>query len=125
METINETIAKTQSFAFLWRLLDPSPEYANREESCRTLWNSLTLERQRLIYYTLREQKRLGECVNPNPYYAINNCVPVPTNWNGRPGINEKMKTEKMVIAKYKASYGTYTLQEARLFEMSEIKPLN
>ena len=37
------------------------------------------------------------------------------------------MKSEKMVSAKYKpsAKYGVYTLKEARLFEMTDIKPLN
>ena len=125
MEAINETIAKSQSFGYLWKLLSPRPEFLNVENSCRAYWNTLTLQRQRLIYYALREQKKAGIPFKDNPLYAVQDCVPVPTNWNGRPGINEKMKTEKMVIAKYKASYGTYTLQEAKLFEMSEIKPLN
>lgn len=125
MEAISETLAKSQSFGYLWKLLSPRPEFLDREESCRAYWNTLTLARQRQIYYTLREQKRRGEPIKENPRFAIEDCVPVPTNWNGRNGINEKMKTEKMVIAKYKASYGTYTLQEAQLFEMSEIKPLN
>ena len=35
------------------------------------------------------------------------------------------MKTEKIVIAKYGDTYGTYTAFEARLFEMTDIKPLN
>ena len=35
------------------------------------------------------------------------------------------IKKEKMVIAKYKGSYGTYTAFEARLFEMTDVKPLN
>jgi hypothetical protein len=37
------------------------------------------------------------------------------------------MKTTKMVIAKYKASskYGTYTLAEAKLYGMTDVKPLN
>ena len=129
METLSDTIAKRQSFSHLWKLLNPQGEYNNPQayNTAMVYWNTLTIQRQRQIYYTLREQKRRGEPIKENPRFAIEDCTPVPTNWNGRPGINEKMKTEKMVIAKYPGSsrYGTYTLQEARLFEMTDIKPLN
>ena len=110
----------------MWELLNPKPEFANRKEYCRAFWNALTMTRQRLLYYFIREQKRQGAEINPNPLFALQDCHPVPTNWNGKPGVNELMKRgEKMVIAKYCASYGTYTLREARLFGMTDIKPLN
>jgi len=35
------------------------------------------------------------------------------------------MKRERMVIAYYEGRYGTYTRQEAELFEMTNVKPLN
>ena len=114
------------SFDYVWELLAPSGQYESRKDACRALWNALTLQRQRLIYATLREQKRRGESIDENPYFAINNCHPVPTNWNGKPGVNDLIKSgEKMVIAKYCASYGTYTLREAQLFGMTDLRPLN
>lgn len=109
----------------MWELLSPSPCFENVKESFRNYWNSLTLARQRQIYYTLREQKKRGEYIKENPLFAIQDCNPQPTNWNGREGINRMMKTDKMVIARYRDSYGTYTLQEANIFEMTDVKALN
>lgn len=128
MDTIDTAIIKSQSFQHIWRLLNPSAVYSDRENACRNLWNALSLARQRQIYWAIREQKKRGEQVNPNPYFAIKDCVPLPTNWNGRPGINDMMKSgEKMVSARFKptAKYGIYTLFEAQLFEMEDITPLN
>lgn len=106
-------------------LVPIDPKYADRVAATRSLWNSLTLQRQRQIYYILREQKRRGEKIDENPYFAVNNCQPHPTNWNGKQGLNDLIKSTKMVIAKYQGSYGTYTAGEAKLFEMTDIKPLN
>lgn len=114
-----------ETFNAIWTLLSPSGEYVSRKDACRTLWGTLSLARQRQIYWYLREAIKRGDGIDENPYFAINNCTPQPTNWNGRQGINEMMKTEKMVIAKYNGSYGTYTAGVARLFEMTDIKPLN
>lgn len=126
MDTIDTAIIKSQSFQHIWRLLNPSAVYSDRENACRNLWNALSLARQRQIYWAIREQKKRGEQVNPNPYFAINDCVPLPTNWNGRSGINTMMKSDtRMVKAKFKAAYGIYTLFEAQLFEMEDITPLN
>lgn len=112
------------TFDHVWALVG-SPAYADRESACRNYWNTLTLATQRRIYYTLREQKRRGEYVKENPLFAIQDCHPKPTNWNGRDGINDLIKSTKMVIAKYQGSYGTYTAGEAKLFEMTDVKPLN
>ena len=109
----------------MWKLLSPSPAFSNCWASFRDYWNSLTLARQRQIYWCLREQKRRGEFIKENPLFAIQDCNPQPTNWNGRQGINDMMKKEKMVIAKHQGSYGTYSLGVALLFEMTDIKPLN
>lgn len=119
-------VMEKTSFDYMWELLNPAPEFSNTYNSCRAFWNALTLQRQRLLYYFIREQKRQGITLKPNPLFALQDCHPVPTNWNGKPGVNDLMKSgEKMVIAKYCASYGTYTLREAQLFGMTDIKPLN
>lgn len=109
----------------MWDLLAPSPEFKNCWPAFREYWHRQTLARQRQIYYTLREQKKRGEYIKSNPLFAIQDCNPQPTNWNGRQGINEMMKTAKMVIAKYNGSYGTYTAFEAWLFEMTDVKKAN
>lgn len=127
METINDVIEKRNSFQFVWQLLAPQGEYNNKElwTACRNYWNSLTLVRQRQIYYTLRWMKFRGERIKDNPLFAIQDCVPVPTNWNGNPGLNELMKTKPMVSAKYHDRYGIYYAIEAKIFEMTDVKPLN
>ena len=109
----------------MWNLLAPSPEYRNRWEAFRDYWHRQTLARQRRLYYYIREAKKTGKPINPNPLFAIQDCNPQPTNWNGREGINRMMKTDKMVIAKYNGSFGTYTALEAKLFEMTDVKALN
>ena len=59
------------------------------------------------------------------PYFIIKNCHPVPFNWNGQPGINTLVKENKLVIAKYNGSFGSYTRDEAALYEMTDLKPFN
>ena len=120
------------SFDHIWLLLNPQGEYKRRREACRRLWQDigekLGEDMQRDIWRTINQKKKQGFFVHPNPYFAINDCVPLPTNWNGRPGINDMMKSgEKMVSARFKptAKYGIYTLFEAQLFEMEDITPLN
>ena len=87
------------TFDCIWRLLSPSGEYVSRKDACRALWGALSVTKQRQIYWYLREAKKRGEQLDENPYFAINNCNPQPVNWNGRNGINDQMKTQKMVIA--------------------------
>ena len=109
----------------MWNLLSPSPSFNNCKESFLAYWRTLTLAKQHQIYYTLREQKKRGEPIKENPLFAIQDCTPVPTNWNGRPGVNNMIKNTKMVSAKYGEKYGVYTRDEAVIFEMKDVKPLN
>ena len=127
MESIDDTLKKRETYDFLLMdILYPiKPEFSSYIASARSYWNALTLARQRQIYYTLREQKRRGLPIKENPLFAIQDCTPVPTNYNGRPGLNEIMKTTKMVSAKYGEKYGVFTAQEAQIFELKEVKPLN
>ena len=129
METLDDTLSKRDSFRYVWALLNPQGKYRNRQiwERCIKYWNSLSLQRQRQIYYTLRKQLRRGEELDANPIFCIKDCVPLPENWNGRAGVNDMLKKCKMVSARWPdgGKYGVYTLQEARLFEMKDIKPLN
>ena len=114
------------SFDYVMELISPSPEFNNVMGTCRGYWNALTLMHQRRIYHTLMQQKKQGIPFKPNPLFVLQDCHPTPVNWNGKPGINDRFKEgTKMVSAKYDGSYGIYTRYEARLFEMTDIKPLN
>ena len=61
------------SFDYIWQLLSPKVEYANRKRACYNLWQTFSVEQQRTIYATIREKKKKGEFVDYNPYYAISN----------------------------------------------------
>ena len=127
METITNVLERRDSFDKLLRdILYPiKPEYADAIGSARSYWNSLSIEKQRQIYYTLRWQKIRKQPIKENPRFAIEDCHPAPFNWNGHPGLNEQMRNEKMVSAKYYDKYGIYYAIEADIFGMTDIKPLN
>ena len=105
-------------------LVDPEKKYGFDKPLIET-WNALTLEDQRKMYLYLLYRKWRGEGFYGTPYDIINNCHPYPTNWNGRPLINRLIKENKMVRAYYNGSYGIYTLDEARVWQMTDVKPLN
>lgn len=127
METLDNVLAKRNSFDILLdNVLKPiDPKYADSIGNARVYWNGLSLARQRQIYFTLLDMKKKGQYIKENPRFAIEDCTPVPENWNGREGVNMMMKTHFMVRAKYSQTYGVYRAFEAFLFQMTNIKPLN
>ena len=127
METISDVIAKTEHkslYAFMG-IVDPDHKIAWSRYLIET-WNRLSLEEQRRLYLYVLYKKWRGEEFYGTPYDIITNCHPYPTNWNGRTYVNTLMKSStKMVIALFNGSYGTYTLDEAKLWEMTIKQPLN
>ena len=126
METLDDVIQKKMSKSLLsfMILVDPEKKYGF-DKPLIEAWNALTLEDQRKMYLYLLYRKWRGEGFYGTPYDIINNCHPYPTNWNGRPLINRLIKETKMVRAYYNGSYGIYTLDEARVWQMTDVKPLN
>jgi len=126
METIDDVIQKKMSKS-LYKfkgLVDPGNKFGF-DTPLIEAWNGLSLDDQRKLYLYLLYRKWRGIDIYGEPYYIIMNCHPVPFNWNGVPGINTLMKQGKMVIAKYNGSYGSYTRDEAMVYNMTDIKPLN
>jgi len=126
METLDAVIQKKMSKSLLsfMILVDPGKKYGF-DKPLIEAWNALTLEDQRKMYLYLLYRKWRGEGFYSTPYDIITNCHPYPTNWNGRPLINRLIKENKMVRAYYNGSYGIYTLDEARVWQMTDVKPLN
>lgn len=126
METINDALTKrfAKSLVHLMKVIDPERHYSI-DETLGKKWDSLSLEDQRKLYLYLLYRKWRGEGFYGTPFEIINNCHPYPTNWNGRPLINRLIKDAKIVSAKFDGSYGCYTLDEARVWQMTDIKPLN
>ena len=112
------------SFDHMWDLLNPPQEFLNMRSKCETnLWNTLTIHMQHRVYRLIRDKKRLGEVINPNPWFAIVNARDAePTNYNGDARIDDLAKTTKMVVAWYKGLAGIYTLEEALALKLSIIR---
>ena len=126
METISDVIAKTEHkslYAFMG-VIDPEHKIAWSRYLIET-WNRLTLNEQRALYLYCLYRKWRGEGFFNTPQEIILLCNPYPTNWNGRQMLNRLMKETKMVRAKHTGNYGIFTLDEARVWQMTDIKPLN
>ena len=127
METLDDVIQKKMSKSLLSfkKLVDPEKKHGF-DTPLIEAWNALTLQEQRRLYLYCLYKKWRGEPFYGTPYDIITNCHPYPTNWNGRTYVNTLMKSStKMVIALFNGSYGTYTLDEAKLWEMTIKQPLN
>ena len=126
METLTEVVEKrfSDSLAAFLKLVDPERKFPIDLELSKA-WSRLSLSDQRKLYLYILYRKWRGLDVYGEPYYIIKNCHPVPFNWNGQQGINSLIKQNKMVIAKYNGSFGSYTRDEATLYQMTDVKPLN
>ena len=127
METIGDVIDKKlhKSLLCFMKLVDPERKYGF-DTALIEAWNRLTLEEQRRLYLYLLYRKWRGDKFYNSPYDIIANCHPYPTNWNGRPFINRLMKDgTRLVRAKHHGDLGTFTLDEARVWQMTDVKPLN
>ena len=124
IEKIDDVIAKKGSIEHLWKIIDPENKHPYKARL--DVWYRMSLTEQRKLYLYLLYRKWRGEPFYGTPYEIICNCHPYPTNWNGRPMINSLMKsTTRMVSACFNGSYGVYTLDEAKLWQMTNLKPLN
>ena len=121
-QSIGDAISSRGSIEAFWKLVDPENKYPYN--SAIEEWSRLSLTEQRKLYLYLLYRKWRGLDIYGEPYFVIKNCHPAPFNWNGQSGIDELIKSKRVVIARYKGAYGTYTYDEARLYEMTDIQPL-
>ena len=127
METIGDVIDKKlhKSLLCFMKLVDPERKYGF-DTALIEAWNRLTLEEQRRLYLYCLYKKWRGDKFYNSPYEIICGCKPYPTNWNGRPFINRLMKDgTRLVRAKHHGDLGTFTADEARVWQMTDVKPLN
>ena len=126
METVNDVLTKrfSGSLVHMMKVIDPNRQF-RIDETLGKAWDALPLVEQRRLYLYLLYRKWRGERFYGTPYEIVKNCHPYPTNWNGLAMINRLMKENQMVSARHNGEYGIYTLDEARVWEMSEVKPLN
>lgn len=121
METITEVVEKrmSNSLVVFKKLVDPERKYEIDLETSKA-WSRLSLTEQRRLYLYLLYRKWRGIDIYGEPYYIIKNCHPVPFNWNGSMMADGLLKQGKLIIAKYNGSFGTYTRDEAKLYNMTD-----
>ena len=106
------------TFDDIWRLLNPQGEFVRRVNACGRIWSGLAFHRRKHIYETIRGLKAQCKYVNPNPLFAIkDNDTAEPFNWNG----HALESGRQYVTAKYNGSWGTYTIEDVRDFNL-EVK---
>ena len=124
METIDDILEKRQNkslIAFM-KLIDPERKY-RIDLKLGDKWDALSLTDQRRLYLYLLYRKWRGIPVYGTPYDIITGCHPYPTNWDGRLLLDGLLKEGKIVSAKFNGSYGLYTRDEARVWQMTDISP--
>ena len=126
METLDDVIQKKMNKSLLSfkKLVDPENKHGF-DTPLIEAWNALTLQEQRRLYLYCLYKKWRGEPFYGTPYDIISNCHPYPFNWNGKPMLNRLIKETKMVSARFDGAYGSYTRDEANVWEMTDVKPLN
>jgi len=104
-------------FIRFWRLYAPSRDYCNRYRACEQLWNAMDQHTRALILRQLEKEQaeRSPPEHRKNPYFFLTDWQPPqPTNYNGR----TLRKDVRYVIALWNGKYGTYTEEEAALYNM-------
>jgi len=118
VETIGDVIDKKGSIAKFWELVDPDNHYSY--STAIKEWYRLSLTEQRRLYLYLLYRKWRGIDIYGDPYTIIRYCHPVPFNWNQHPLGQTLIAERKAIIAKYQGSFGTYTRDEAKLYDMTD-----
>ena len=121
-ETIDDVLSKKGNISDVWKIIDPENKYAY--STAINAWYRLSLTDQRRLYLYLLYRKWRGEGFYGTPYEIISYCHPYPTNWDGRGQLLDSLLKEgKIVSAKFNGSYGLYTRDEARVWQMEDVSP--
>jgi len=120
-ETIDDVLSKKGNISDVWKIIDPENKYAY--STAINAWYRLSLTDQRRLYLYLLYRKWRGEGFYGTPYEIISYCHPYPTNWDGRLLLDSLLKEGKIVSAKFNGSYGLYTRDEARVWQMEDVQP--
>lgn len=123
IESIDDVMARKGSIAHLWKIIDPENRFSYA--TCLEEWYRMDLTAQRKMYLYLLYRRWRGLDIYGDPFSIIHNCHPVPFNWNGQTMVNSLIKEKRVVSAKYNGSFGIYTWDEARVWQMTDVKPLN
>ena len=125
-EPIGHVLKKRDSLACIWELMEVKPQYRDKDTYTQfaCAWNKLSYRRQQQYWWFLNEKKKRGEVIYDNPLYNLSYVHPHPYDWNEKRGIEDMVKSGKMVSACYNGHFGVYTRCEATIFEMTHVTPM-
>ena len=115
--SFEEFLSAYQAKAGKWQI----PESVLRE--CQNLWADCPNWKKRMLITRVQD----GTWFKPRIDWTISDFNPAPHNYNGDRSISttdfeNMIRTGQLVTAKYNGSYGTYTRDEATLYEMTDVK---
>ena len=110
-------------FESVWQALVENGTSRRNKEPTYRFWLTLTPEQRHLAYLSITQKVRENKFVQYDPIRAIKENIrkhrtKEPTNLNGSPAYDTKIKRERVVSAKYGTEYGVYTLAEAEEYHM-------
>ena len=106
-----------------WQALFENGSSRKNKDATKRFWDTLTPVQQHQAYLSITQKVRENKFVQYDPIRAIKENIrkhrtKEPTNLNGSPAYDTKIKKERVVSAKYGTEYGVYTLAEAEEFHM-------
>ena len=111
------------SFDYLWQVIDPADSYPQVKDTCRKIWDAQPLQRQRIIYATIKQKLRDGEKVHPNPKFALeDNLNAQPEFLNGIQQDECWMNGIPIVQVRYNGVYKICTLTTMKRFGLEFVK---
>ena len=120
MESLSAVIDKKMNKSLLkfMKLIDPQCQYRFTPELIAA-WNRLEYVEQQKLYLYFLYRKWRNIAPYGTPLDIISYCHPAPFNWNQHPLGKSLIAERKAIIANYNGSYGTYTRDEAKLYQMT------
>ncbi|MBR5676633.1 MAG: hypothetical protein IKX20_00625 [Paludibacteraceae bacterium] len=105
------------TFNYFWALVAPVAEYERKRNDCKALWDSLPIQRQRIIYRVIQRKKENGEKVHPNPFFALEDNINVEPDFLS--GMQQEEAWERgipLVMVKYHDRYLICTEETQKMF---------
>lgn len=120
----------TDEFEPTWQALYENGSSSRNKDATKRFWDSLSSDQQHLAFTNITRKAQEGRFIQYDPIRAIKENIRTyhqdePVNYNGKHNIDALMRTTPMVIARYKGSFGTYTLDDALSFGMEIKEGLN
>lgn len=117
-------------FEQTWQALYENGSSGKNKEATKRFWDTLTPAQQHQAFLSITRKVRENKFVQYDPIRAIKENIrrmkaQEPENLNGTRKVERLIKTTKLVIARYKGAFGTYTLTDAERYAMDILRGLN